>query len=334
MRLLPALLVISAVTSIASAASGTPNQPSLGKSRVTVDQKGDVVQFYGVPMNLKPSDLNRYRYKVRHYWGEGDSYTFYTISAQDGVHLDIEFDDGRLASVRTSSRNALGPRGVGVGSPLSAVEAAWPQGRVTFGIVENEPYVTFEAAEPGFMPNLYYYFDPKDMPSHAFEGEFWDKRADVEAPKNMKVKSIGIFPRQFPEETYDFLAVTTGPCVSGTGMPIDPEQLVACKRMTPKRRYRGTWLVGFDISLFAPAGKPDCTKAMAVAYCAELVGADYFRPHSSKACPKLYRLEFVGQRNALPSSHPSYRIAVDYILADEPLPNPPHKPGECDDNAG
>jgi hypothetical protein len=184
------------------------------------------------------------------------------------------------------------------------------------------------------MPNIYYYFDPKDMPPHAFEGQIWKKRADVEVPKNIKVKSIGIFPREFPEETYDFLTETSGPCVTGIGTQMDPKQLRTCKRMTPKRRYRGTWLVGSEASLFAPVGKPDCTNAMAVANCAELVGAQYFGPHSPRSCPKLYKVEFVGQRNALPASHPAYRITVDYILADQPLPDPPHKPGECDENAG
>jgi hypothetical protein len=176
MRVLVALSVLSAAASMASAGSGTSKEVASMKSRVTVDAEGDVVQFYGVPMNMKPSELKRYRYKVGHRWAEGDRYTFYTIRAQEGVNLEVEFDDGKLASVITSSRNAIGPRGVGVGSPLSAVEAAWPEGRVTYGIQENESYVTFEAAEPGFMPDVYYYFDPKDMPPHAFEARFGRRR--------------------------------------------------------------------------------------------------------------------------------------------------------------
>jgi len=326
------LLAAALASAVPTSAPPTIPQTTRANSPVIIDAKGDVVRFYGIPMNLKPSGLKRYRYKVGHFSAEGDTYTFYTIAAQDGVEVDVQFHEGRLVSVRTSSPNAVGPRDVGVGSPLSAVEAAWPEGSVTFGIEEHSTYVTFPAAEPGFMPNVYYYFDPEDMPPHAYEGEIWKKRADAEVPKTIRVKSLAIFPYEFPEETYDFLTVATGPCVPKSGASIGPKQRAACQQMTAKRRYRGTWLLDSRRSLFAPAGK-SCTDATAQATtCAELVGRglDWLLPYSrDHMCPALYRLEFVGRRNVLPGADPAYRIAVDEVLAYQQLPDPPRQPGFC-----
>ena len=110
-----------------------------------------------------------------------------------------------------------------------------------------------------------------------------------------------------------------------------PEQLLACKRMTPKRRYRGIWLVTPQASLFAPAGKPSCIDAAAMVNCAELVGKhlDWLRPYYRDACPILYQLEFIGRRNVLPGSNPAYRIEVEEVLADQVLPNAPKGPPTC-----
>jgi len=327
MRVLLAAVLASLVPTSAPA---TPPQATGARSPVIVDAKGDIVRFYGVPMTLKPADLKHYRYTVGHFSAEGDTYTFYTLKAASGVEVKVQFDEGKLSSVRTSSPNALGPRGVGVGATLSAVEAAWPEGTATFGIQENSSYVTFKAAEPGFMPNVYYYFDPDDMPPHAYEGEIWKKSVNL-IPKSIRVKSIGIFPREFPEETYAFLAVTKGPCAEA-GSRMGPKQMLACKRMTQKRRYRGTLLLTTQESLFAPAGKPSCVAGAEQATCAELIGKglDTLRPYSqSHMCPILYKLEFVGRRNVSPSARPAYRIAVDYVLAYQRLPDPPHDGGFC-----
>jgi len=288
-----------------------------------LDAKGDVARFYGIPTNLRLTGLKRYRYKVGHFSAEGDTYTFYTIRGQDGVEVDVEFDHGRLSSLRTSSPNARGPRGVGVGSPLSAVEAAWPEGSVTFGIMEHSSYVTFLAAEPGFMPNVYYYFDPDDMPPHAYEGEIWRKQADKVVPKTIRVKSIGIYPREFPETTYEFLQTTTGPCAAAAA-----KRRAGCKTLTPKRRYRGTLYAFGDTFLFAPLGKPPCIGEAAGRNCAAVEGNVWIRGDYDAQCPRLYQIEFVGRRNVLPGSNPAYRIKLDNIIADSEL-DLPNEPAAC-----
>jgi hypothetical protein len=323
--------VLATAMTIATAVPTNAPQGHRAQSPVIVDAKGDVVRFYGVPMNLTPADLKRYRYTVGHFSAEGDTYTFYTLKGENGVEVRVQFDGRRLISARTSSRGAIGPRGVGIGSPLSAVEAAWPEGKADFGIIEHSTYVTFLAAEPGYMPNIYYYFDPEDMPPGAYAGEIWKKTVDL-IPRGIKVQTFGIFPREFPEESYDFLTVTSGPCAPRAGVRIGPKQALACKRMTSKRRYRGTWLLDSSRSLFAPAGKPNCLDSQMQETCAELggKGLDWLRPYSqSHMCPALYRLEFVGRRNVAPNGRPAYRIAVENVIAYEKLPDPPHGDGFC-----
>lgn len=335
---------LAALIVMASASAGQPALEAQGEAPSTesgamLDAKGDVARFYGVPMNLTPTGLKRlpFRYRIRHYSSEGDTYAFYTIRAQGGVEVEVQFDRGRLSTAKTSSPNAIGPKGVGVGSPLSAVKAAWPEGRLRYGVQENRPYVSFSAAEPGFMPNVMYYFDPKDMPPAAFDAAYRNTPVIIEVPENIRVKTIGIFPHEFPEEAYDFFAVTSGPCVPKIGVSIGPKQRAACDKMTEPKRFRGTWLVGFETSLFSPIGKPSCTEAEALASCAELLidhseAIKTYRPWSRWACPKLYRIEFVGRRNVLPGFGP-YKITVDDVLASWPLPDPPHEPGECDEKA-
>jgi hypothetical protein len=303
------------------------NQP------IMLDAKGDVVRFYGVPTNLTPAGLKRlpYRYKVGHFSAEGDKYTFYTIRAQGGVDVKVQFDHGRLDSARTSSPNAVGPKSVGVGSLLSAVKAAWPKGHLNYGVEENEAYVSYQTEEPGFSSSVMYYFDPKDMPPKAFDRDYQTSQS-IDIP-NIAVKTIGIFPRRFAEENYDFLSVTTGPCAPKNGIMVGPNQRLVCKRLTQPLRYRGTWLVGSKTSLFTPSGS-SCIDAKSSANCAQLLNAkdalaSAIRRDSSWACLKMYRVEFIGRRNVLPNVDPAYRITVDELLAYWPLPDPPHKPDEC-----
>src|SRR5687768_805798 len=69
---------------------------------------------------------------------------------------------------------------------------------------------------------------------------------------------------KIPDESYEFLTVTRGPCVPKIGVGIEAEYETECKRMTEPRHYRGTWYVDFETSFFTPVGRQDCTKTEAV----------------------------------------------------------------------
>lgn len=133
-----------------------------------------------------------------------------------------------------------------------------------------------------------------------------------------------------PEENYDFMSVTAGPCFPRAGVGIEPKYEADCKRMTELRRYRGTWQVEFEGSFFTPIEKPDCTETKGVTDCAELVGKALPWP-SRWACPRKFEVEFIGRRNALPRFDPAaYRIVVEQLISAKRLSDPPHEPDECD----
>lgn len=131
-----------------------------------------------------------------------------------------------------------------------------------------------------------------------------------------------------PEENYDFLLVTDGPCIPKAG--IDENGEWGCGRMTQPRRYRGTWYVAFETSLFTPLGKRGCIKTRALTECAELEGKALPWP-PRWACARQFEVEFIGRRNLLPQWSPSaYRVVVDRLISAKRLPDPPHEPNECD----
>ena len=132
-----------------------------------------------------------------------------------------------------------------------------------------------------------------------------------------------------PEENYDFLLVSSGPCVPAIGTKVGTKKRAECERMSQPGRYRGTWFVAFETSLFTPVGKQSCIATKGRTLCAELKGVGLPWPPEG-ACPRLFQIEFVGRRNVLPGFDPSYRIVVDDVIGVKRLPDPPHEPGDCD----
>ena len=134
---------------------------------------------------------------------------------------------------------------------------------------------------------------------------------------------------KIPEEDYDFLSVTTGPCIPTIGIGIEPKHRVECERITPPRRYRGTWFVAFETSYFTPIGKRSCIETKGLTTCAELRGTALPWP-SRWACPRKFEIEFIGRRNNSPGFDPAYQIVVDEVVSMTRLPNPPYEADECD----
>jgi hypothetical protein len=137
---------------------------------------------------------------------------------------------------------------------------------------------------------------------------------------------------RIPEENYDFLSVTSGPCLPQSEVSIEPRYKLDCKRMTKPGRYRGTWFVAFETSFFTPAGSQSCAEKRALTSCAELRGKKLPWP-SRWACPRKFEVEFIGRRNVLPRAYPAYRIVVNRLISAKRLPDPPHEADECDQAA-
>jgi hypothetical protein len=183
MRILLSLLLGSVV------AIGTPALTSAPKGttapRIELNAKGNVSRFYGVPLNLSIQGLRHlpYRVTIGHEYAEGDKYTTATIEADDVIQVKVSFgSDRKLSNAGTSSPNAVGPKGIGVGSLLSEVRAAWSAGRLQYGVEEGQAAVAFITGT-----NVIYLFDPKDMPPGTFLN-----RGSVKKVPDIRVRSISV----------------------------------------------------------------------------------------------------------------------------------------------
>lgn len=189
MRISLAVLLVSAASmTVSPVFPAAPIHATRIDPHMKFDARGNVARFYGVPMNLTISNLKRlpYRVKMGHEHSEGEKYTTATINAEDGVQVKVSFgSDRKLYDAETASRDALGPKAIGVGSLLSDVRAAWPAGRLLYGVEENKGFVTFVTGT-----NVMYSFDPKDMPLGTFLN-----RGSVKDVPNIRVQSIRLSHR-------------------------------------------------------------------------------------------------------------------------------------------
>lgn len=127
------------------------------------------------------------------------------------------------------------------------------------------------------------------------------------------------------EESYDFLAVTDGPCIPQIAVGIDPKHRAKCSRMTEPRRYRGIWRVEFEASVLTPIGQPRCLQEKG-GDCAWIEGKDLPWP-GRWDCSREYEIEFIGRRNALPGSYghggsSHYKVVVDRLISAKRRPDP------------
>jgi hypothetical protein len=160
---------------------------------VVLDAKGNVRSFYGIPVTLTRAGLKRlpYRIKVRDEpGGEGGPYRLYVITAQGGVRVEVTFeDDGKLYGADIQTPRAIALKGLGVGSTLADLKAAWPDGDFMFGF-EDGYFVTFVTGT-----NVIFRFNPDDMPPGAFRH---DRPKDFPVPETIKVQTIFLYPKPIP----------------------------------------------------------------------------------------------------------------------------------------
>lgn len=144
----------------------------------------------------------------------------------------------------------------------------------------------------------------------------------------------GVAGDRVPEEKYDFLAVADERCIPQIGVKPDAKQEVECKRLTEPRRYRGTWLVAFETSIFTPAGKPHCIEGVTLDYCPDLILEGKALPWPGRwSCARLFQVDFVGRRSSWVGSELNYRVVVDKLISAKRLPDPPYEVNECDPKA-
>jgi hypothetical protein len=93
--------------------------------------------------------------------------------------------------------------------------------------------------------------------------------------------------------------------------------------MTGPRRYRGTWVVAFETSIFEPSDKPNCVEGRTLDYCPDLVLEGKALPSPGQwGCARMFQLDFVGRRSVHPGSDLNYRVVVDRLISAKRLPDP------------
>jgi hypothetical protein len=114
-------------------------------STIKVGRDGNVEVFYGVPIDLSVSELGDLPYskKIGIVSKEGDEVVQARLTAMSGVELSLVFDlNNKLYYLETSSPKAFDPRGISVGTLISKVRSAWPNGRLIHGSEEGG-YITY-----------------------------------------------------------------------------------------------------------------------------------------------------------------------------------------------
>ena len=74
---------------------------------------------------------------------EGDEYVVMDVSLRDGLIVECWFDDGRIERLRTTAEGMSDEKGIGVGSTLAALKAAYPGGRLITGNEDGRRYANF-----------------------------------------------------------------------------------------------------------------------------------------------------------------------------------------------
>lgn len=97
---------------------------------------------------------------------EGDEYLVIDVSLNDGSIIECWFDDGRIERLRTTAEGLNDAKGIGVGSTLAALKAAYPDGRLITGVEDGRRYASFVNRS-----KVVFEMDMKALPQACFHDE-------------------------------------------------------------------------------------------------------------------------------------------------------------------
>lgn len=107
---------------------------------------------------------------------EGAEYVVMDVSLGDGVIIECWFDDGRIERLRTTAEGMSDEKGIGVGSTLAELKAAYPDGRLIAGNEDGRRYASFVSHS-----RIVFEMDMDALPQACFHDEAveCDKRPDL-----------------------------------------------------------------------------------------------------------------------------------------------------------
>jgi len=143
-------------------------------------------------------------------------------------------------------------------------------------------------------------------------------------------------PLADPKREFKFELVEQQPCSwTRERRGPDPRFASECGRLSGPLRWHGTWSVESEGSDFMPEGGLTCPRSLSSPCSIAIEGKALPWP-GRWACPRHFKIEFIGRRSLLPGPYGSfgmtqYRIVVDRLISAKRLPDEQkYDPRECD----
>lgn len=112
---------------------------------------------------------------------EGDEYDVMDVSLRDGLIVECWFDDGRIERLRTTAEGMSNEKGVGVGSTLAMLQAAYPDGRLITGNEDGRNYANFINGS-----RVVFEMDRDALPQACFH----DESVECDARPDLRVRGV------------------------------------------------------------------------------------------------------------------------------------------------
>lgn len=172
-----ALLLTACSPAPSGVLAGAKHAPIEATSLATADIDASHGSIAGLRIGMTKDQLVATGYTIieRLVMQEGDEYVVMDVSLGSDAIIECWFDDGRIERLRTTAEGMSDDKGIGVGSTLAELKAAYPGGRLITGNEDGRRYANFVSHS-----NVVFEMDMDALPQAFFHDESGcDTRPDL-----------------------------------------------------------------------------------------------------------------------------------------------------------